>query len=236
MIALNHLKLVNCALSEWLALNYERLGTKLEEIEQNLNKVRLEYTREGNIIRIKEDCCVILPPLAKQQKEVFPTLLLEPTWLKNAQRNIAVQNKFSPLYERLPDPLQVILEELDSLPSTSTTTSVPKRKHSEFIQQQVAKKVRMSPKIIGLVKCKLESEIAYKKLNLNFLKNFEEVRDRLTGMFGLNEFRIFYNDADCDQIELNEKEDDFTDFYKSACKITVRPINIIKPEIKNLLC
>ena len=52
LVALNHIVLVNYALAEWIAYNHERLGTSILEIENNLKKVNLTYTRTNNVIHI----------------------------------------------------------------------------------------------------------------------------------------------------------------------------------------
>ncbi|KYQ91264.1 putative nuclease [Tieghemostelium lacteum] len=63
LVALNHIKLVNVALSEWIANNYERLGTKISSIENNFKKSEIPYHRNGDVISIsitkKED---LIPP------------------------------------------------------------------------------------------------------------------------------------------------------------------------------
>eukprot|EP01111_Echinosteliopsis_oligospora_P018812 TRINITY_DN8836_c0_g1_i1.p1 TRINITY_DN8836_c0_g1~~TRINITY_DN8836_c0_g1_i1.p1 ORF type:complete len:411 (+),score=66.33 TRINITY_DN8836_c0_g1_i1:120-1352(+) len=52
LVALNHIILVNYALSDWIAYNHERLGTNLSEIEANLRKVNLSYSRNNHVITI----------------------------------------------------------------------------------------------------------------------------------------------------------------------------------------
>jgi len=54
LVALNHIVLVNHALAEWIAYNHERLGTSLADIENNLKKVHLPYTRTNNVITIQQ--------------------------------------------------------------------------------------------------------------------------------------------------------------------------------------
>jgi len=54
LVALNHIVLVNYALAEWIAYNHERLGTSLTDIENNLKKVHLPYTRNNNVISIQQ--------------------------------------------------------------------------------------------------------------------------------------------------------------------------------------
>eukprot|EP01132_Coremiostelium_polycephalum_P005366 gene5366-6696_t len=63
LVALNHVKLVNVALSDWIATNHERLGTDISFIEENFIKSDIPYKRQGDIITVnvtkKED---LLPP------------------------------------------------------------------------------------------------------------------------------------------------------------------------------
>ncbi|EFA80791.1 Putative nuclease [Heterostelium album PN500] len=54
LVALNHITLVNYALSEWIAHNHERLGTSLREIEANLSRAQLTYTRQGDVIVLQQ--------------------------------------------------------------------------------------------------------------------------------------------------------------------------------------
>jgi hypothetical protein len=64
LVALNHIVLVNYALAEWIAYNHERLGTSLTDIENNLKKVHLPYSRTNNVITIqqKRALTVLHPP------------------------------------------------------------------------------------------------------------------------------------------------------------------------------
>ncbi|EGG19935.1 Putative nuclease [Cavenderia fasciculata] len=52
LVALNHIDLVNHALSEWIALNHERLGTAIRDIEINLSRAKLSYIRHNDIITL----------------------------------------------------------------------------------------------------------------------------------------------------------------------------------------
>ncbi|KAF2078086.1 hypothetical protein CYY_000637 [Polysphondylium violaceum] len=52
LVALNHVKLVNIALSEWIATNHERLGTNLSHIEENFRRSDIPFKRKGEIIYI----------------------------------------------------------------------------------------------------------------------------------------------------------------------------------------
>ncbi|GAM26460.1 hypothetical protein SAMD00019534_096350 [Acytostelium subglobosum LB1] len=65
LIALNHITLVNHALSEWIAHNYERLGTSLREIESNLTRAQLSFTRTGDVITL-------------HQRKFYPSSALSP--------------------------------------------------------------------------------------------------------------------------------------------------------------
>ncbi|GAM24371.1 hypothetical protein SAMD00019534_075460 [Acytostelium subglobosum LB1] len=59
LVALNHFKLVNIALSEWIAANYDRLGTHINIIIENFQKCQIPYRRVGDVLSIvveqKED-------------------------------------------------------------------------------------------------------------------------------------------------------------------------------------
>ncbi|KYQ96944.1 putative nuclease [Tieghemostelium lacteum] len=61
LVALNHIHLVNIALSEWIANNHERLGTSLKDIENNLTKANLTFIRNSDTI-------TILPTKSTQQQ------------------------------------------------------------------------------------------------------------------------------------------------------------------------
>eukprot|EP00026_Physarum_polycephalum_P008522 Phypoly_transcript_08610.p1 GENE.Phypoly_transcript_08610~~Phypoly_transcript_08610.p1 ORF type:complete len:412 (+),score=75.17 Phypoly_transcript_08610:195-1430(+) len=76
LVALNHIVLVNYALAEWIAYNHERLGTSIGEIENNLKKVNLTYTRTNNVIHI----------LQKRPNLPHPSLLFRPPSAPNRDR------------------------------------------------------------------------------------------------------------------------------------------------------
>lgn len=78
LVALNHIILVNYALAEWIAYNHERLGTSLVEIEANLKKVNLSYTRTNNMIQILQkrpshpSLLLFRPPLPTSADRLVP--------------------------------------------------------------------------------------------------------------------------------------------------------------------
>lgn len=76
LVALNHIVLVNYALAEWIAYNHERLGTSILDIENNLKKVNLTYTRTNNVIHI----------LQKRPNLPHPSLLFRQPTAPNRDR------------------------------------------------------------------------------------------------------------------------------------------------------
>ncbi|EFA84416.1 Putative nuclease [Heterostelium album PN500] len=52
LVALNHVKLVNRALADWISSNYERLGTSIQTIVDNFHSYEIPFTRSGDILSI----------------------------------------------------------------------------------------------------------------------------------------------------------------------------------------
>lgn len=52
MVALNHLELVNSAIREWIAPNQHRLGTRMEEMEENLNRAGVCYSMSEGCLQL----------------------------------------------------------------------------------------------------------------------------------------------------------------------------------------
>eukprot|EP01133_Synstelium_polycarpum_P003866 gene3866-4471_t len=63
LVALNHITLVNHALSEWIAHNHERLGTSLKDIEMNLSRAHLSFIRQSDTITLLQRRFTMPPTL-----------------------------------------------------------------------------------------------------------------------------------------------------------------------------
>jgi len=264
LVALNHLILVNYALAEWIAYNHERLGTTISDIETNLKKVNLQYSRSNNIL-------VIL------QKQIVPpeTVACSTNESKDDKRAKSISEspfgKFV-IANGCSRPAHTLYTHYTPLQSTSfkrhrgedgsgdlysssrtfytPVTSPPahlNRFQSSLEDLQPTKYFKHDSNGFwnsekqakdNTVMCCLEAETLCHKIDLSCMDNFASLRQLLASLFRLNSFQIYYQTILVkSSIELDEEDDDerWSQFRTLVRRIVVKPF-IVKPELKNLLC
>jgi len=89
----------------------------------------------------------------------------------------------------------------------------------------------------NFVKCKLQNEESYKKIDISRFNSFTSFKESLSNLFGIYSFMMFYQDSvKGQQVDLNEKEVDWRLFSSCVKEVTLKPNICVTPDIKNLLC